>query len=112
MLKFPLHSAIVTIEQKSSAYGYGYYSCSISSSFARTSVVLSSIAQVFYYLSCLAVSSLLNVQNNSKSNTNRPSSKSQTFENQLKINEHISLIIFNSLCHRFIHLGDLRYFFR
>ncbi len=48
MLKFPLHSAIVTIEQKSSAYGYGYYSCSISSSFARTSVVLSSIAQVFY----------------------------------------------------------------
>ncbi len=25
-LKFPLHSAIVTIVQKSSAYGYGYYS--------------------------------------------------------------------------------------
>ncbi len=60
MLKFPLHSAIVTIEQKSSAYGYGYYSCSISSSFASTSVVLSSIAQVFSYLS-----SLLNVQKNS-----------------------------------------------
>ncbi len=26
MLKFPLCSAIVTIVQKSSAYGYGYYS--------------------------------------------------------------------------------------
>ncbi len=25
-LKFPLHSAIVTIVQKSRAYGYGYYS--------------------------------------------------------------------------------------
>ncbi len=25
-LKFPLHSAIVTIVQKGSAYGYGYYS--------------------------------------------------------------------------------------
>ncbi len=58
------------------------------------------------YLSCLAVYSLLNVQNNSKSNTNRPRSKSQTSENQLKINEHISLIILNSLYQRLINLGD------
>ncbi len=28
-LKFPLHSAIVTIVQKSSAYGYAYYSSKI-----------------------------------------------------------------------------------
>ncbi len=45
-----------------------------------------SASAVFSYLSCLAVDSLLNVQNNSKSNTNRPHSKSQTFENQIKIN--------------------------
>ncbi len=37
----------------------------MSSSFARASAVLSSISQVFSYLSCLAVYSLLNVQNNS-----------------------------------------------
>ncbi len=78
----------------------------MSSSCARASAVLSSIAHVFSYLSCLAVYSLLNVQNNLKSNTNRPHSKSRTCENQLKINEHISLIILNSLCHRFINLGD------
>ncbi len=78
----------------------------MSSIFARASAVLSSISQVFSYLSCLAVYSLLNVQNNSKSNTNRLHSKSQNFENQLKINEHISLIILNSLCHRLINLGD------
>ncbi len=78
----------------------------MSSSFARASAVLSSISQVFSYLSCLAVYSLLNVRNNSKSNTNRPHSKSQTFENQLKINEHISQILLNSLCHRLINLGD------
>ncbi len=65
---------------------------------------------VQYYQYCLAVYSLLNVQNNSKSNTNRPHSKSQTFENQLKINEHISLIILNSLCHRLINLGDFTWF--
>ncbi len=40
----------------------------------------------------------------------RPHSKSQTFENQLKINEHISLIILNSLCHRLINLGDFTWF--
>ncbi len=68
-LKPPLHSAIVTVVQKSSAYGYGYYSytatstCSVSSSLA--SVVLSSISQVFSYLSCLAAYCVLNVQNNS-----------------------------------------------
>ncbi len=45
-----------------------------------------------------------------QSNTNRPHSKSQTFENQLKINEHISLIILNSLCYRLIDLGDLTLF--
>ncbi len=61
---FLLHSAIVTIVQKSSAYGYGYYSSkkikpsSKSSRFARASAVLSSISQVFSYLSCLAVKSL------------------------------------------------------
>ncbi len=65
----------------------------MSSSFASASAVLSSISQVFSYLSCLAVYSLLNVQNNSKSNTNRPHSKSQTSENQFKINKHISQII-------------------
>ncbi len=75
------------------------------SSFARASAVLSSISQVFSYLSCLAVYSLLNVQNNSV-NTNRPHSKSQTFENQLKINEHMSLIILNLLCHKLMNLGD------
>ncbi len=32
--------------------------------------------------------------------------KSQTFENQLQINEHILLIILNSLCYRLINLGD------
>ncbi len=37
----------------------------MSSSFASASVELSSISQVFSYLSCLAVYSLLNVQNNS-----------------------------------------------
>ncbi len=68
----------------------------MSSSFASASV-LSSIAQVVSYLSCLTAYSLLNVQNNSKSNTNRPHSKSHNFENRLKINEHISLIILNSL---------------
>ncbi len=49
----------------------------MSSSFARASAVFSSIVQVFSYLSCLAVYSLLNV-----------------------------LIILNSLCHRLINLGD------
>ncbi len=37
----------------------------MSSSFPRASAVLSSISQVFSYMSCLAVYSLLNVQNNS-----------------------------------------------
>ncbi len=74
----------------------------MSSSFA--SAVLSSISQVFSYLSCLAVYILLNVQNNSKSNTNRPHTKSQTFENQLKINVDISQIILKSACHRWINL--------
>ncbi len=30
--------------------------------------------------------------------------------NQLKINEHISLIILNSLCYRLINLGDFTLF--
>ncbi len=48
--------------------------------------------------------SILNVQN-----INRPRSKSQTFENQLEINEHISEIILNSLCHSLFYdiLHDL-----
>ncbi len=65
---------------------------------------ISCISQVFSYLSCLAVFSLL------KSNTDKPLSKSQTFVSQLKINEHISLIIFNSLCYRLINLGDFTLF--
>ncbi len=71
---------------------------------------ISCISQVFSYLSCLAVFSLLNVQNNSKSSTNKLLSKSQTFVSQLKITEHISLIIFNSLCYRLINLGDFTLF--
>ncbi len=74
------------------------------SSFASASAVLYSISQVFELFGCIY--SLLNAQNNSKSNTNRPRSKSQTSENQLKINEHISQIILNSLCRRLINLGD------
>ncbi len=38
-LKCPLHSAIVTIVQKSSAYGYGYYS-SKALSFVQWAVAL------------------------------------------------------------------------
>ncbi len=72
--------------------------------YSFTGAVFYHISQVLSYLSCLAVFRLLIGQN--KSNTNRPYSKSQSFENQLKINEHISLIILNSLCHRFNNLGD------
>ncbi len=73
------------------------------------------LVQYFQYFSNIFLLELfdciqsLNVQNNSKSNTNRPHSKSQTFENQLKINEHISQIILNSLCHRLINLGDFTF---
>ncbi len=66
----------------------------MSSSFATASAVLFSISQVFCYLSFLAVYSLLNIQNDSKS----------------KLNEHISLIILNSLCQRIINLGDFTLF--
>ncbi len=40
MLKFPLHTAIVTIVQKSSAYDYGYYSSKILSLVQRAVALL------------------------------------------------------------------------
>ncbi len=74
-LKFPLCSAIITIVQKSTVYGYGYYSYKVLS-LVQWAVALLELVQYFpvflkyFPLSCLAVYSLLNVQNNSKSNTN------------------------------------------
>ncbi len=56
------------------------------------------------YLSCLAVYSLLFVQN--KSVKYKEALLSQTFDNQLKLNKHISLILLNSFCHRLNNLGD------
>ncbi len=64
MFKFPLHSAIVTIVQKSRVYGYKALSLAkMNSSFARANAVFTVFLK--YYLSCLAVYHLLNVQNNS-----------------------------------------------
>ncbi len=73
----------------------------MSSSFASASVELSSIK--FFPTGAVSLYSLLNVQNNSKS---------QNFENQRKINEHILLFILDELCHRLINLGDFAWSFQ
>ncbi len=62
--------------------------CSRSSSFANASA-----ETCLSYLSCLAVYSLLFVQN--KSVKYKEALLNQTFDNQLKLNEHISLILLN-----------------
>ncbi len=98
----------VSIVQKSSTYGYGYYSYK-TLNLVQWAVALLVLVQYFPTWA-VWLYSLLNEQNNSKSNTNRPHSKSQTFENRLKINEHISQIILNSLCRRLINLGDFTWF--
>ncbi len=72
--------------------------CSSSSSFANASAV--NMFFLFELSGCI----VLIVPNNCQ--IQRGFTQTQTFDNQLKINENISLILLNSLCHRLNNLGD------